>query len=218
MKRITIVADDREQKSRVVKILQESERFTLRMSRLPSGDYCVDNRFLFERKTLADLVVSIKSGRLFSQALRLIETENLRPALILEGTSQDLRNSCMQWGAIQGALVTLTLFLRLPVLRTRTAEETVKTFLYASMQGRNVVQGSLPRHGRRPRGKDALQRYILQGLPGVGPVRAAQLIEHFGNVHEALTADKSELSEVPGIGKQLAQQICWAVREKRVTY
>ncbi|MEW5891465.1 MAG: hypothetical protein AB1768_21085 [Pseudomonadota bacterium] len=37
--------------------------FESEVRRLAVGDYLVDGRFLFERKTLADLALSIKQGR-----------------------------------------------------------------------------------------------------------------------------------------------------------
>ncbi len=211
--RFSVIADDRECRGSVLEHLRSSACFDLVVQRLSVGDYRVDNRFLFERKTLPDLILSIESGRLFSQALRLAEIEGLRPALVLEGTFKDLQGCGMAWEAIQGALVTVSLFVGLPVLRTRSPEETVRTFLYAARQGRNIVQGALQRRGHRPKGKVALQRYLLQGLPGVGPQRAARLLDRFGSVQAVLSAAQDELAAVAGIGRHTAQRLRWAVSE-----
>lgn len=211
---IPIVADDRERGSGVIQHLQSRPQCDVSVRRLPLGDYEVDDRFLFERKTLVDLALSIKSGRLFDQALRLAGVEGLRPAMVLEGTLQDMRGCGMRWEAIQGALITVTLFLGLPVLRTRSPEETARTFLYAVRQQRATAAGALPRRGYRPKGKAALQRYILQGLPGVGPERARRLIRHFGSVEAALSADVDGLMAVPGIGEETARKMAWAVKEQ----
>lgn len=151
----------------------------------------------------------------------------MRPALVLEGTSRDLRGCGMSWEAVQGALITITLFIGLPVLRTRSPDETARTFLYAARQQRMVVSGALPRHGCRPKGKAALQRYILyaprgvlgiQGLPGIGPERAAQLIRHFGSVEAVLSADADALMSVRGIGEETVRKISWAVKEQDASY
>lgn len=139
------------------------------MARLPVGDYLVDEALLFERKTLLDLVASIKDGRLFAQGLRLANA-SCRAALILEGGSQALAQSGMRREAIQGALVSLTLFLGIPLLRSMNADETASLILFAARQGRTFAAGALPRKGKRPRGKPRVQNRILQGLPGVGPV------------------------------------------------
>lgn len=185
--------------------------------RLTLGDYLVDGRILFERKTLPDLVTGIISGRLFTQALRLAST-SWRPAIILEGTGQDLAESGMRWEAIQGALVTVTLFCGIPLLRARTPAETVSTMLFAAQQGQAYVTGSLPRPGYRPRGKRARQLFILQGLPGIGPERARRLLARFGSVEGVVNARPKELRSVEGIGKQIAEKLRWSVEEPRVEY
>lgn len=213
----SIVADDREAAGAVLAALQRREGVRLRVERLPVGDYRIDDSLLFERKTLTDLVASIKDGRLFAQGLRLAEAP-LRSALILEGRSQDLGDSRMRREAIQGALVTLTLFLGIPLLRSMDAEETASLMLYAARQGRAFAWGALPRKGRRPRGKARVQNYILQGLPGIGPERARRLLDRFGTIEAVIAAPADALAAVPGIGKGTAEGIRWAVQEVASPY
>jgi ERCC4-type nuclease len=215
---IQLIADDRESRSAVIRELLALPEFDVTIARLPTGDYRIDNQFLVERKTLKDLVLSIQSGGLFSQALRLAAVDGLRPALVLEGTSGDLRGCGMSWQAIQGALVTVALFVALPVLRTRTASETAQTLLYMARQGRAVAAGPLPRRGFRPKGKTAVQSHILQSLPGIGPRRAAQLLQRFGNVAAVFGASESELKNVPGLGERTARCVRWAVSENGAPY
>lgn len=83
---------------------------------------------------------------------------------------------------------------------------------------RTLAQGGLPRRGYRPKGKAALQHYILQGLPGVGPVRAQQLLARFGTVAAVLTAEEHALTAVAGIGRDTARKIRWAVGETLAAY
>lgn len=215
---IPIIVDDRERGSGVPDALRRSGAFVICAARLKTGDYRVDNRFLFERKTLPDLAASIASGRLFKQMLRLAGVRDARPALVLEGNVRDLDGSGMRREAIQGALITVSLFIGVPVLRSRSPEETARIFLYAARQGRTVAYDCLPRHGNRPKGKPALQNYLLQGLPGVGPARARRLLAHFGSVRAVMTADESELIAVDGVGGEIARRIAWAVEETPECY
>lgn len=217
MQKIPIQVDDRESHAPVLPALRQCADFEVTVTRLKLGDYLVDGRLLFERKTMSDLAMAIVDGRLFAQALRLASTP-LRPAIILEGTARDLAASNMRREAVQGALVTVTLFCGIPLLRTRTPEETVRTMLYAARQARTVALGNLPRPGYRPRGKRARQSYILQGLPGIGPGRARRLLEHFGNVEAVIKAGVEDLQSVAGIGKQVAEKLRWSVEEARPEY
>lgn len=187
------------------------------VKRLKLGDYLVDGRFLFERKTMPDLVVAIIDGRLFGQALGLAATP-WRPAIILEGTGRELAESGMRWEAVQGALVTVTLFCEIPLLRTRTPEETVRTMLFTARQAKALAMGALPRPGYRPRGKRARQLYILQGLPGIGPGRAQRLLARFGSVEAVMRAKAEDLRLVPGIGERIATALRWSVEEPRCGY
>lgn len=212
-----IDVDDRECASPVLAALRECADFHMVVTRLPLGDYRVDGRFLFERKTLTDLVAAIKDGRLFRQALKL-SAATMRPAIILEGTGRELAGSGMRWEAIQGALVTVSLFCGVPLLRTRTPEETVRTMLFAARQGRTFASGALPRRGRRPRGKRARQLYILQGFPGIGPERAHRLLERFGSVEAIARATAEDLRSVEGIGERIAGALRWSVEEPRCNY
>jgi len=216
--RISVRVDDRECRGALIDVMRRMDEFMVRVERLPVGDYRVDDRFLFERKTVTDLVTSIESGRLFRQTLRLVHTERLRPALLIEGKAGDWRACGMSREAVQGALVTVALFAGLPILRTGSPVETARTFLFAARQGRTVALGALPRHGRRPRGKAAAQYHLLQGLPGVGPEKARRLLERFGSVRAVMAAGEDELGAVKGIGRETARRITWAVDEEATPY
>lgn len=214
---IQIVIDDREAGSGVAESLQRRPGVRLVIRRLALGDYQVDEALLVERKTLLDLTQSVKDGRLFSQGLRLANAP-LRSAVILEGRSGDLARSGMRREAIQGALITLTLFLGIPLLRAIDPEETAGLILIAARQARARAIGALPRHGTRPNGKSRTQNRILQGLPGIGPERARRLVEHFGSIESVIQATPEELAEVPGIGATTAKAIRWAVAEPAAAY
>ncbi len=214
---ISVVADDREPAQGVLAELRRLPQVSVRTERLPVGDYRVDDQLLFERKTLVDLVRSIKDGRLFTQALRLVNAPE-RGIIVLEGRSADLAKSRMSRPAIQGALTMLALEMGLPILRAIDPAETAGLMLIAARQRRAIATGALPRHGQRPHGKHRLQNHILQGLPGIGPVRAQRLIDHFGSIEAVITAPAAELAATPGIGSNTAALIRWAVEEPAARY
>ncbi|MGD8207954.1 MAG: ERCC4 domain-containing protein [Thiohalocapsa sp.] len=214
---IRITADDREAGSSVVESLRTAPGVDLRIARLPVGDYLIDDLLLIERKTLPDLMASIKDGRLFSQALRLVDAAP-RVAVLLEGRSRELVVAGMRREAVQGALISITVFLGIPLLRSMDAAESARLMLYAARQQRAYAYGALPRKGRRPRGKGATQNRILQGLPGVGPERARRLLQRFGSVESVMTAEREQLRSVDGIGESTAKAIRWAVEDAAATY
>ncbi len=208
----TVIADDREAFADVVQHLFARPDCEVIIRRLRLGDYLVAERLLVERKRWPDLVASIVDGRLFRQACRLAGSP-LPTALLLEGSEADVAESAMTREAIQGALVSVSVILGIPVLRSRDAEESARLMIYAGHQLRNVIAGAVARAGYRPKSKRRIQLHILQGLPAVGPVRAARLLDKYGTVEAVLTAAHADLALVPGIGKAAAGKIRWAVSE-----
>jgi excinuclease ABC subunit C len=53
----------------------------------------------------------------------------------------------------------------------------------------------------------AMTASILDGLPGIGPVRKRALLSHFGSPDAVLTASREELAAVPGLPGKLAREL-----------
>ena len=214
---VTVIADDRERKSKVISSLMDMKGVTVATKRLSIGDYQVDNRLLFERKTLHDFAISIIDGRLFKQMIRLANS-NPKGVLILEGTGKDLTDTGMRREAMQGALINISIILGIPVLRSKDPLETANLIVYAAHQIRSVARNALQRSGYRPKNTKSRQLFILQGLPGIGRERAIKLLDRFGSVERVITANHEELKTVNGIGKDTAEKIKWAVSEQITAY
>lgn len=215
--KVAITVDDRERCAEVIETLSSMDDCRVRVERLAVGDFDIDGRILIERKTLPDLVASLKDGRLFQQALRLIEAQQWC-ALILEGTSRDIQGTGMTRQAIQGAMVTLALYLGIPILRAADPTETARLLLMTARQGHRYGHDGPARRGRLPRGKRRLQLHLLQGLPGIGPRRAARLLDHFGGIDRVIMADVAALGAVEGIGPSIAEALHWVVHEPTEEY
>lgn len=214
---IPIIVDDREQQSPVVSALAEYEGVELSARRLTVGDYWVNQQLLFERKTLPDLMQSIIDGRLFRQAIRLASSDS-SPILVLEGTHYDPEAPAVSREAVQGALISISLILGIPVLRSLSSQETAWLMLCADKQVRRIIEGGIHRPGYRPKGRRKRQLFILQGLPGIGRDKAELLLEVFGSVEKVFTAGYEDLLEVKGIGRTTAQRIRDMVQEVASDY
>ena len=212
-----IVVDDREQAGGVIAALQAFPEVSVRIERLPIGDYRVDDRALLERKTVADFARSLLDGRLFHQAGRLMN-QPLPAVFILEGRASDLKETGVRRVALQGAMVTLTLRFRLPILRSTDASETASLIRYAGQQLDQEAQGLPYSKGHRPKGRRRQQLRLLQSLPGIGPDRAVRLLDHFASVEKVVGATTEELECVEGIGPKTAQAIRQLLSEKPPAY
>jgi excinuclease ABC subunit C len=67
--------------------------------------------------------------------------------------------------------------------------------------------------GHRARRAKARGRSILEGIAGIGPKRRKELIRFFGDAGQVKAANVDEIAKVPGISRQLAQEIYDALHE-----
>ncbi|MEI8241920.1 MAG: ERCC4 domain-containing protein [bacterium] len=204
---VRIICDDRERSSGVVDELRKLPATDVVVRRLLAGDYLIDGRVLVERKTVHDFAVSIMDGRLFQQATRLVRTMPGRVVVLLEGDRSVLSEPGLRRESVQGALVTLSVVLGIPVLRAKDAAETARILRYTTEQLRRAGANTIRRAGYRPRRLRARQLFILQGLPGVGPERAARLLDACGSVAGVFAADEKALAQIRGIGQHTAAAI-----------
>ncbi len=202
----TITVDDREVQSGVVSSFYLMKNVRVEIKRLELGDYKVEDKLLIERKTIGDLFVSIKEGRIFNQAQRLASSI-IKPVIILEGTYRDAAFSKMRREAIQGALITISIIFGIPLLRSRGPNETAKLIIYSANQVFRSSTSAIHRQVIRPKGKENQQLYILQGLPNVGSGLAKRLLDKFGSVEAVFKSSEQELQEVAGLGAETARKI-----------
>jgi ERCC4-type nuclease len=212
---VHIVVDDREEAGGVPAALKARNDAAVEVARLDVGDYRVERRVVVERKTATDFAASLIDGRLFHQAAALAGAPE-RTVLLLEGTGAAWRETGVRREALQGALITIGVFYGVTILRSADPQETARLLVYVGRQAQRCVHGGLPRPGYRPKGKRARQLFLLQGLPGVGPERAARLLERFGSVQSVMTASTDDLAAVNGIGEKTAAKIRWVLERPAV--
>jgi DNA excision repair protein ERCC-4 len=77
-----IVVDDRGRNPDLLAALSNTAGIQITRKRLAVGDLIVDDRLVFDRKTIHDFARSLTDGRLFLQTKRL-SGSHLRPAWII---------------------------------------------------------------------------------------------------------------------------------------
>jgi DNA excision repair protein ERCC-4 len=199
-----IVVDYRERASGLLELIREHDVF-VEVKPLPFGDYIINDSITIERKTARDFLISIIDSRLFTQL------SNLRkhcpcPVVLIEG------NPCktdvdIDPAAIKGALISVETIWYVPIVFTRSKEDSVETLLMMGRQDETYMDVVPLRGGYRPKRLKSRQLYILQGLPKVGPTVAKRFLERFGSVSNAMNARVEDLMEVEGIGRITAERI-----------
>jgi len=231
----TITADDRELNSAVVARLRAlgSE---VAIERLKTGDFCIGNRILVERKTVRDFVDSLVDGRLLEQASRLVGAAP-RTLVLIEGEGL-FQNPRVHPHALMGALTTLTLDFGIPVVTTKDGAETARFLTVAARREESMLDGlsesarerleavkpefwndpmtQAAAGARQLRQKDdgarAAARALLEAIPGVNDGLAACLLNKFGTIAALAWAEEDELREIEGITETQVREISQTFR------
>lgn len=197
--------DFSERNAAVLDLARACDDFDVHMARLPIGDYFIGGGVVVERKTYADFATSLVDGRLFPQAAALARSP-CRPVVLLEGP-KPARMPDVHPHALTGAIVSLAVMWRLPVLRARDPEDSLRILRFLARQSCDSDRRSLRRYDRKPKRVASRRLYVLQGLSGVGPALAQRLLIRFGSVERVVTADEESLAQVRGIGVKRAARI-----------
>ena len=200
-----LLVDFSERNAAVLDLARASDDFDVQMMHLPIGDYFIGGGVIVERKTYADFATSLTDGRLFPQAATLARSPH-RPVVLLEGP-KPRHMPDVHPHALKGALVSLAVMWRLPVLHARDPEDSMRILGFLARQLAQSAPGILQRYDRKPKRLASRKLYMLQGLPGVGPALANQLLRQFGSIERVITAEETALTQIRGIGPRKAARI-----------
>jgi Fanconi anemia group M protein len=187
--------------------------------KLGAGDFLA-GQYLIERKRYADFVDRLTQNEndIWTQLGALnaaCEENDLKPALILDGPwAETLEMRNVSEKAVMGAIETVP----------RMGIEVVPTFDKDATA--YVVDKRAARFGGDHKASPASirdapdvppakrPRYLVEGLPAVGPALASRLLDHFvsaGGVFRTAHASPEKLTNVDGIGEKKARRIAEAV-------
>jgi ERCC4-related helicase len=203
-KEILVYVDHREARSGVTRELSNLG-VKIKATNLPVADYQVGSNVAVERKSTKDFVSSLIDKRLYNQAQDLVESFS-KPLIILEG--QDLYSSGIHPNAIRGALASLAVDFNLPIIPTRSPEDTAA--MIHRLAVREYDKGSRDiqtRTEKKPLTLQEQQLFIVESLPQIGPVTARKLLEEFKNVSNVFSASENDLKNVDGIGEKIAKNM-----------
>lgn len=200
-----VVADHREAASGILRELHRLD-LNIEMQQLEVGDFILSERVGVERKTVRDFLQSLVDGRLLEQAKNLAETFE-RPLMVLEGEGLYSERR-IHPNAIRGALACITVDYHIPIISTKDEKASAKILASIAKREQKEKKSEIPvRSERKSLTLTELQRFVVEGLPGVSAVLAKRLLDHFASVERVMQASEEELMEVHGIGTEKARDI-----------
>ncbi|MEM2145235.1 MAG: ERCC4 domain-containing protein, partial [Candidatus Jordarchaeaceae archaeon] len=203
-KEIFVYVDNREIGSDVVR---ELTRLNVKIvpKQLQVADYIVSESVAIERKTAEDFLQSIVDKRLFPQ-VKEITSKYEKPILILEG--QDLYGKrAIHPEAIRGALISIVVDFRLPIIWTLTPQETARMIHTIARREQTERETRIYIAEKTPGSLKDMQERVLTGLPGIDQILAKRLLDTFNTLEAIFTTGEAELSQVKGLGEKKAEKI-----------
>ena len=172
---------------------------------LAVGDYAVGDRVI-ERKTVADLHLSLVNRRLWSQVAAL-RCDPRRATILVEG--DDLDDGPVSARAIRGALLKV-LDNGIRLLRTASPEDTALWLhVLARQERRRMEHRATVTTGRRPIVVSPIG--LLSAIPGISIESAKELLGEFGSIAAIAAASEPDLQSIRGIGPERAQALIKAL-------
>lgn len=204
LENLRIIVDERERKSGIPDLLK-SIGLNIEMKTLPIGDYIVAPETIVERKSIRDLMASVFDGRLFDQCSRLKEHFE-HPVVLMEGNVDEIEEITENPLIFYGALSTVVLDFKIPVIPTPSAAHTAK-LLVSMCSRKNTPKGPYLKKIKKSSDLEKQQLSVLCSLPGIGEKFAVRMLSKFGTPLKVFSATAAELAKVEGLGESRAKKI-----------
>ncbi len=204
LKNLRIIVDERERKSGIPDLLK-SIGMNIEMKTLSIGDYIVAPETIVERKSIRDLMASVFDGRLFDQCSRLKEHFE-HPIVLMEGNVDEIEEITENPLIFYGALSTVVLDFKIPVIPTPSAAHTAK-LLVSMCSRKDVPKGPYLKKIKKSSDLKKQQLSVLCSLPGIGEKFAVRMLTKFGTPLKVFSATAAELAKVEGLGESRAKKI-----------
>jgi Fanconi anemia group M protein len=205
---VEVIADSRETSSSVVKELDRMVDVEVRtVNNLEVGDYIIGDMAV-ERKSVQDFIDTITGDRsVFEQVGEILGSYD-QAAVIIEGEKEELYTRNVHENSIRGVMSSLSVDFNASVMHTVDERDTAYQIASLARRSQAETEAEVSAHGKKE--TDTLaeqQEYIVSSIEDIGPKKAKALLSEFGSVKSIVVADKSELTDVAGIGEGTADTI-----------
>ena len=208
-----LIVDNREPKE-IITILQ-SRIENISLENLELGDYIIQNSdnqqiMIFERKSLSDLIASIKDGRYNEQSLRLSECEvnNRNIYYIIEGNIMNFCNrqnetnqkmlfsSMLSISSKKGfSLLNTTGFIETAefIIRFYNKVSSEKPIQQELLENPEVKYTNVIKTSKKANiTKDNINEIMISQIPGISTVVASAIIEKYNNIYNLVNCLKDD--------------------------
>ena len=156
---------------------------------------------------MEDFADSLIDGRLLEQ-IKQLKANFERPLVIIEGTEDIFSVRNIHPNAIRGMLATIAVSYGIPLLTTRSSQETASLlFTIAKREQEEGGSNFSPHASKKANSLKEHQEYFVSALPQIGSQLAKDLLREFKTVKNIANADEESLKKVEKIGEKKAALI-----------
>lgn len=212
--KVKIIADSREQQSKVLKELDMDPDVNLVIeNNLEVGDYIVGPECAIERKDVKDFCDTLTGDRSMFEQIGNMSNAYKKSVLLIEGNHGELYTQNIHPNAIRGAIASLISDYGVSTLETINQEDTAQMLKHLAKRQQVKKEAKVNAHGqKKTKTVKQQQEYIVSSFKDIGPVGAENLLSHFGKIKNIADANVEELKEVENIGEESAKQIYSTIR------
>jgi len=181
------------------------------------GDYIIETTYdtvAVERKTVADYIMGIKSGRLATQLYNMSSRYEFSYVAVIGYFSIVAPHTKMRRDSYLSSLINVSLKRSPEGKRGQVVSVNLENdydfALFLSMLTLRLEKGSRTRLPIIERSRDdtvSAKSAMFTAIPGIGIELAKSIMNHFGSVKDAVNADVKDYLEINRIGEKLAGKI-----------
>lgn len=220
-----IKIDDRENNERIENAINyfEEQRDTVKITHLDIGDYIVDNQVVFEYKTLKDFINSVKTRRVFNQAIDqslnfkyhfvvVVSTENERKEYFDELLYNDWDRGYFNEDQYIGSIARINTFST--VIQAECEEQ---AFRYMRAQARKCLDNKQIIKRLKTKTDNPAFNY-LSLIKNVGDETAELIVDNLElySLDDLLNITNNDLQAIHGIGSRKAGIVMRAIKGKQI--
>lgn len=198
--------DDREP-GEISRMLKDRHHLEISVDHLSYGDYLFSD-ICIERKTIADFLNSMKSGRLWTQ-LEGCKENYTRVFLLLEGSipvPYD-KNSAIDELKVISGINGVTMGWGIPIIPSNNITQTARILDAMFRKADGTKKEYLKPVKKKGKNTQEIKENILACSPGVGRGTAKRIIKQYGSIENVVNLSLEDLQKIKGVGEKTAQSI-----------
>lgn len=210
-----------------INLSKNNDNFICKLKNLEQGDYIIRDKndnilLIFERKTINDLLSSVKDSRYSEQCIRFSELDipSNKIIYIIEGDYNTYNKDSVEYKTIYSCIYSLNYNREFSLLFTNSINNTItiiNEFLVRLFENKVVSNHKLNLVKKQTITKENINNYMLNLVPGVGLQTAKEILLNYDNklyiLIEKLKEDQNTLNNIKIKNRKISSKIITNIKE-----